>query len=660
MLKQQNRLDISSCLSSVQGIGKTYTKLLEKSGYTTVLHLITCFPKQRINIAINDEYISTIQNKALIGINCTITSSVSKKSFVILNAITCKKQEISAIIFGFAARFLYKGRKVCIAGRAELDASKIIFKQAKLFTEHKKNISVINYGISGIPNSIIHKTNLFILNNIDLYDPIPENFLKQHNLISLKDALVNMHNTFDDILIKQATYRLAFNEAILYTKEINQLKKTVSNTHSNNCKIIGPSINDIIGKLPFSLTESQCNVWKDILSDLSCSPMMFRILYGDVGSGKSIIAFLSMIYTHRANFQSLLLAPTEILAKQHATAIKNLVQDTSVYLISKGMKKMIFPNNAIIIGTHALLHRTADFQNVKLVIIDEQHKFGVHQRMFMQNCNSDYNLLLMTATPIPRSLAMSLRSFISYSVIDRHSEKMIDKVFINMDQIDALYRLVDNECRENNSVFWVCPLIQHSRYARYREQNIGNVMFRYNELYSRFGDKVIYLHGQLSQKEKDEQIELFKNSLGMILVTTSMIEVGVHIPNANLMVIENAEMFGLSQLYQLMGRVGRGDKPGVCYFIIGNKSSTSIKRMHAIQNSMTGIDLASKDLEIRGGGNIFGLKQSGKETYQFFDIDKDIDKILLAQKFIGQYDDVDLEMIGMIHGSFVEGVWIAG
>lgn len=644
---------------------------------------------------------SCIKQSTEIAINCKIEKVLKYAKHCILYCKNAHNQTIQTTIFNTKLiQFLYTGREICICGNDDNSRTpnaitdKIMIKNARIIPSLQQNIAIIKYGLDHIHDAAISKAINFAISQIDMHDPLM-NYAQQfydHNaqmisdIPNLQDALKWAHNSFDTHHIECANRRFALNEALLYMKSIDALKNLyhmhddVALVHNKD----GHDINrmnadgdmqldfdikrdfdvkrdfdmkldfdikrDFDVQLDFDLTISQRAALYEIQTDLQSAQPMLRILYGDVGSGKSIVAFLSMIYASRAGKQALLLVPTEILAQQHYESILKVYSThANVFLVNAGMSKskkerIIYPDNAIIIGTHALLYQVEKFPNIGLLVIDEQHKFGVLQRML--SITKAYHCLMMTATPIPRTFEMAMRGILKQSQIaSEFRQRTIHKFFVQMRNLQSIYTKIAKVLQQNKSIFWVCPLIDISKY-----KDSGNVTHRYNDLHQQFGERVVYLHSKMSAQMKDEIMSSFKSKPGMILVSTTMIEVGVNIPHADVMVIENAELFGLAQLYQLMGRIGRGYDDGECYFLLGNMSAQARERMAAIKNAQSGLELAQDDANIRGTGHIFGTKQSGYSGYRFIDIHKDADLLDLARAYIDADSALDMSSLELLHG----------
>ena len=491
---------------------------------------------------------------------------------------------------------------------------------------------------SGLNQKIMNKLTDQILNNLPNFNEWIENsILNKYKFKRWNEVVTNLHNPSDNN-IKNKNFlrrRLAFDEllshqlAIGIMRNFNQKKKGLKITSENK------TLNKFYSNLNFQLTNSQNNVIKEILQDLGSSNQMIRLLQGDVGSGKTIVALISMIKVFESNFQSALMVPTTILAFQHYENILNLLKDSKINVLvltgkDKGKERkekldQIAKGKAdIIIGTHALIQDTVKFNNLGLAVIDEQHRFGVYQRMVFNHKNHKPNILVMSATPIPRTLTLA-----AYG--DMKESKLIEKPLgrkpiitssLSLKKENQLIDRIKEKIKNSSSKFyWVCPLIEESE-----ELDLKAAEERYKILKKYFKNKVLLMHGRLSEIEKEEIMTKFKNEDYKILVSTTVIEVGVDIPSATTIVIEHAERFGLAQLHQLRGRVGRNDIQSYCILLHkDNIGEISKQRIDIMKQTNDGFKIAEEDLKIRGPGEILGKKQSGSPSFYVADLSFDYD-----------------------------------
>ena len=484
-----------------------------------------------------------------------------------------------------------------------------------------------------------------VIKNIpQISDWLDINFIKKNNLLNWNESIKNLHNSIDGKNnISKSFRRLVFDElcANFFTLSENRkrirkdkLAKKFSETKSNL----------IIKKLPFSLTKSQQKVLKEINEDLSSKKRMFRIIQGDVGSGKTIVSLLAITNIIESGYQCALMGPTEILAKQHYQLAKKIYKDFDFrieFLSGKTeakerkeiLKNLEIGKTDLLIGTHALFQKRINFKKLGIVIIDEQHKFGVNQRSQLAKKGGDNcDVLLMSATPIPRTMMMSLYGDMDVSKITEKPAKRKKIITLSKPEkkINELWPYIKKQIYNQNQVFWVCPLIEESAFLDY-----SSAKKKFDAINSKFPNKVGLIHGALDKKEKENVLKKFLNRDLLILVSTTVIEVGIDFPNATLIIIENANKFGLAQLHQLRGRVGRGEKQGSCILLFKEGlSKNAIKRIKVLKESDDGFFIAEEDLKLRGFGDLIGYQQSGIKNFRFADPIIHEDLFKLAEKYV--------------------------
>ncbi len=484
-----------------------------------------------------------------------------------------------------------------------------------------------------------------VIDNLpEVKDWFESQFLKENNFLNWRENIIALHSSKDSQNNQSKTYRrLVFDEIFANFLILSENRKRIKKKKKN--KIFKSIIaNQILKDLPFDLTKSQLKVLNEVNLDLKSNSRMFRIIQGDVGSGKTIVSLLSIANVIENNYQCALMAPTEILAKQHFDLAKKIFKKTNINIEfltgkteNKKRKKIInnLENGSInvIFGTHSLFQKKINFKNLGLVIIDEQHKFGVKQRSELAKKGGDNcDVLLMSATPIPRTMIMSLYGDMDISKILEKPNKRKKILTISKPEkkIDELWSFINKQIGTDNQVFWVCPLIEESSFLDY-----SSAKKKFDVINKRFPNKVALIHGALDKIEKDKILDKFLKKKVHILVSTTVIEVGIDFPNANLIIIENANKFGLAQLHQLRGRVGRGDKQGICILLFKEGlSKNAIKRIKILKNSDDGFYIAEEDMRLRGFGDIIGFQQSGIKNFRFADPVVHEDLFILAEKYI--------------------------
>ena len=483
----------------------------------------------------------------------------------------------------------------------------------------------------------------------NLKDFLPQYIIDKYDYIEIRKAIFNMHFPQDRQIYVKARNRLAFQELFLFQivmlKRKKEYKKQQGIKHSNKNK----EINEFLNKLHFDLTNAQENVWEQIKDDMERDHPMQRLLQGDVGSGKTVVAVMSLIKTIENGYQGILMAPTEILAEQHYMKIKKILKDFDYnieLLIGsiKGAKreeiteKIKSSDADLIIGTHALFQKDIDYSNIGLIVIDEQHRFGVEQRYQLKEKGDNPDLLVMTATPIPRSMALTLYGDLDLSIIDEMppGRKPVITTWRTEKSRKKIYDFVKSKINEGDQVYVVCPLIEPSE--ELEANSVVEVKKMLEENYLK-GYKIEAMHGQLNNNEKNRIMSDFVNQKIDVLISTTVIEVGVDVKTANLMVIENAERFGLAQLHQLRGRVGRSQRQAYCILIADPKTEEAKKRLEVMTETNDGFKISEADLEIRGPGEFFGTRQHGVTDLKIADILKDTKILAKANKEANQLTD---------------------
>ena len=490
------------------------------------------------------------------------------------------------------------------------------------------------------------KQTLLLLKNKKIFFPeiLPKKILDRFNLIDINTALLNIHNpnkniSYEELLGSENINkkRLIFEELLahqLIFKRIRALNKRLSSFALNNNE---KPLKQLISQLPFEPTKSQLKVMKEIIQDMQKNTPMMRLVQGDVGSGKTLVALFGALHAISNGYQVAFMAPTEILSEQHFQSIKLMLKgfDINIAILYSGIKakekEMIIEdirlgNTDLIIGTHALIQNQISFANLALVIIDEQHKFGVHQRMTLtskgKKTDTFPHQLILTATPIPRTLAMSLYGNLDYSIIDEmpKGRQDIDTIALPEERRSEVLKKISAKCKDGDQVYWVCPLINESEVLECKA-----AINTYEELKTELKDiNIGLIHGKMKMQEKEKVMSDFRFKKIDLLVSTTIIEVGLDVPNATVMIIENSERMGLSQLHQLRGRVGRGNKKSSCILIYKSGLTELAKtRINILRNTNNGFDIAREDLDIRGPGEILGRKQKGDINFKIANITRD-------------------------------------
>ena len=642
-------------VNKLHGVGSQLSKYLKKKKIDKIKDII-------FNLPYSETDRSKIYrlNELEIGKINTIKVKVKKLYFPrvknLPNKIVCTDEygEVEIVYFNSREGYLRKifpvKEWVIISGRVSYYRNKFQISNPDYVT----NLQNQSFVVQNIPKYRLTKginekkyrsiSNQVIKNLPKVDDWLSEDFLQKNNLLGWNEAIQNLHNSEKSKNVNSKSFRrLVFDEILANLLTLSENRKRIKK------KKIGKKFKEKLSKsiltfLPFKLTRGQINSLNEINSDLKSSERMFRIMQGDVGSGKTIIALLAIVNVIESKYQCAFMGPTEILANQHFKLAQKLFKETDIkieFLTSKTetkKKKDVIKdlNNGkidLLIGTHSLFQKKIKFKKLGLVVIDEQHKFGVKQRSDLaKKGGSNCDVLLMSATPIPRTMMMSLYGDMD---ISRITEKpAVRKKIITLSKpekkIDQLWSFLKNKIKEKNQIFWVCPLIEESKILDY-----ASAKKRFDVISNKFNKSVGLIHGSIEKEEKNKVLKMFLEKKISILVSTTVIEVGIDFPNANVIIIENANKFGLSQLHQLRGRVGRGDKQAICILLFKEGlSKNAIKRIKILKQSDDGFYIADQDLKLRGFGDITGFQQSGIKNFKFADPIKHHEIFILAENYI--------------------------
>ncbi len=650
---------IFSDVKKLKGVGKKLSKYLKNKKIEKVKDILLNLPYSE-----TDRSKIVKLNKLEIGKIQTIKVTVNKLNFPRIrnlpNKIDCEDEtgKIEITYFNSREGYLRKifpiNQQIIISGKVSFFKNKYQMTNPDYVTsfENKEYVNrlIPKYSLTkGINEKKYRAISDQIINNLPDIDDWHENsFLKEQKFMKWRENIIALHKTKDGKDNRSRSYRrMVFDEICANFLILSNNRKRIKK--KKKPKIFKNKISKkILENLPFDLTSSQKSVLSEIYSDLKSKTRMFRIIQGDVGSGKTIVSFLAAASVIENGNQCALMAPTEILAKQHYDLAKRFFLSSTIkidFLTSKIelkerkeiLKNLENGNTKLLIGTHSLFQKKIKFFNLGLAIIDEQHKFGVKQRSELaKKGGNNCDVLLLSATPIPRTMMMSMYGDMDVSKI---SEKPgIRKKIITLSKpekkTNELWPLIKKKISSGEQVFWVCPLIEESSFLDYT-----SAKKKFDVIDKRFPNKVGLIHGALEKNEKEIILNKFLNKEILILVSTTVIEVGIDFPNANLIIIENANKFGLAQLHQLRGRVGRGNKQGICILLFKDGlSKNAIKRIKILKNSDDGFYIAEKDMELRGFGDIMGFQQSGAKNFRFADPVIHNDLFFLAEKYIKKID----------------------
>ena len=658
-------IDLQKSVQYIKNVGPSRVKLLNKLNIKTLQDLITYFPRNYEDRGIakklsdcKDGEEALIKGVAITKVSENFAGKLKIYRLVIRDGenpctITWYNQSYVKNIFKIGNTYNFYGKVDTKLGRYEMKSP--IFDESGVNKNTGKIIPIypLTYGIS---QNTIRK---IIENGVDevygnLEETLPDYIIERYKLMGLNDAIKKVHFPENKNEFARARYRLVFEELLSFQIALLHIKQSYKNDEKGISFDKNIKMDDVINTLPFKLTNAQLRVLAEINNDMEKKTPMNRLLQGDVGSGKTIVSIIAAYKVVKTGYQAAILAPTAILASQHLENFQKILNkfdiksELLVSSITKKNKQIIKEKLAngeidILIGTHAMLEEDVEFKNLGLVVTDEQHRFGVKQRAKIVSKGNNPDVIVMSATPIPRTLALILYGDLDISIINElpPNRKKIDTFAVGKSYEERVNHFIEKQIDEGRQCYIVCPLVEENE-----EMDLKSVTELaeklQNETFSKY--RVEYLHGKMKPKEKDDIMLRFKNGEIDILISTTVIEVGVDVPNANIMVIENSERFGLAQLHQLRGRVGRGEYKSYCILKFEGKGKVVQERMKIMCQTNDGFVISEKDLELRGSGDFFGTAQHGIPEMKIANLFEDIDVLKTVQDLSNKIMSDDLNL----------------
>ena len=646
-------------IRQLKGIGDKTAGLFYKLNIKNVENLLHNYPRD-YEIFSSPLPISDIVPGELCSVRACLVGNITSKKIRNLTVMNFIIKDGTDQIFmtyfnmPYIKNILKKGLFFIFRGIPQRKNGRLVMEQAKIYKpeEYHKLTGVLQprYPLTaGLTNHMVAKSvrqalTLYLTEN----DYLPEWIKKEQKLVSLHQAIEEIHFPPDYGRLLEARKRLVFDEFFIFLLALRKCREYNQDLESGYPMIETAQTGRLLEALPYSLTVAQNRVWEEIKENLLGKKVMNRLIQGDVGSGKTILAFLSLLMCVSNGYQGAMMAPTEVLAKQHFESITELTKKYGLpfypVLLTGSLtareKKEAYEEIRsgranVIIGTHALIQEKAEYRNLALVITDEQHRFGVRQRELLAGKGKGVHVIVMSATPIPRTLALILYGDLDISIVDElpANRLPIKNCVVGTEYRDKAYRFIEKEVRLGHQVYVICPMVEEGEM-----DGVENVVSYTEKLKNILPSEIqiACLHGKMRPADKSRIMEEYASHNIDILVSTTVIEVGINVPNATVMMVENAERFGLAQLHQLRGRVGRGDSQSYCIFVNGSGKKESFDRLDILNHSNDGFYIAGEDLKMRGPGDLFGIRQSGLMDFKIGDIYQDADILKTAGKYADQ------------------------
>lgn len=651
---------LSNKITSLKGIGEKTAQLFHKAGIDTVGDLIRYYPRG-YDVYEDPVTVGDLEEGRIMTVTGAIYGRVQVGGSPRMQITTLYLKDLTGTLkviwyrMPFLRNTLSRGGVITLRGRIVRKKDGLVMEHPEIFypsskyLEKQHSMQPVYPLCTGLTNNMVTKAVRQALENYDAGNGIlPASVMEKYHLAGYQEALRGIHFPETKEEFYHARERLVFEEFLLFVLSLRIMKDSDGHVLNHYCFREQPEIQDFLASLPYELTDAQKRVWREIHQDMTGIHVMSRLIQGDVGSGKTVVALLAMMFAGLNGYQAAMMAPTEVLAYQHYKNITSMLESGHVPLraelltgsMTAKQKKETCARIAagetdLIIGTHALIQGNVSYKNLALVVTDEQHRFGVKQREQLAGKGVCPHILVMSATPIPRTLAMILYGDLDISIIDEVPKNRlpIKNCVVDTGYRNTAYLFMKKQISFGRQCYVICPMVDESETLE--AENVTD----YTELLQDAlgpGIKVCCLHGKMKQAQKDEIMSAFARNEIQVLVSTTVIEVGIDVPNATVMLIENAERFGLAQLHQLRGRVGRGTHQSYCIFMTASRSKETKERLEILNHSNDGFYIAKEDLRLRGPGDVFGIRQSGLLDFQLGDVFQDSELLKSAASAAGE------------------------